>query len=173
MTSGRSRFPAQPSVDQLFETFPGRIYRPVVGEAVRILGTMGWGGSAPNIDSCSLQFEVGRTRERIEISIAARAPSPRWYAGPLLNLLAAVASPGRSPRFPLVIERGKLQIRVDGRERVFTIYTAAEAAVAMARLGELQLSIECRRSRLATIELLPLEPDALRQVTSLRPTPAG
>lgn len=72
-----------------------------------------------------------------------------------------------------MIERGKQRIRVDGRERVFTIYTAAQAAVAMARFGELQVSIECHRSRLASIALLPLEPDALRQVASFRPTPPG
>jgi hypothetical protein len=160
-------------VDQLFEAFPGRIYRPVVDEAVRILGIVGWGGSAPNINSCSLHFEVGRTRERIEISIAAHAPTRRWQADPLLHLLGAVASPGKSPRFPLLIERGKQRIRVDGRERVFTIYTAADAAVAMARFEKLQLSIECHRSRLATIALLPLEADALRQVRSNRPTPPG
>ena len=161
----------RPSVDQVFEIFPGRIYRPVVDEAVRILGIMGWGGSESNIDSVSLRFEVGRTRERIEISTAARAPSPRWHAGPLFQLLGAVASPGKSPRFPLLIERGKQRIRVDGRERVFTIYAAAEAAVAMARFGELQLTIECHRSRLATIALLPLEPEVLQRVTSLKPTP--
>lgn len=96
MTS--ARVPVRPSVDQLFETFPGRIYRPVVDDAVRILGTMGWGGSAPDINSCSLHFEVGRGRERIDISAASRAPSPRWHVGPLFNLLAAVAAPGEAPR---------------------------------------------------------------------------
>jgi len=179
------RLPFQPSVEQLFETFPGRIYRPVVDEPVRIPGTMGWGGSAPKgeardhdpgdrrpINSVSLHFEVGRGHERIEVSIATRRSTPRWDAGPLLHLVGELVGSGKSPKFPLVIERGKQRIGVDGRERVFTIYTASNAAVAMAQFGQLQLSIECRRSRLATIALLPIEPEALRQAMSLR-TPPG
>ena len=120
-----------------------------------------------------MHFEVGRGHERIEVSIATRPSTPRWHAEPLLHLVGALVGSGKSPKFPLVIERGKQRIRVDGRARVFTIYTASNAAVAMAQLDQLQLSIECHRSRLATIALLPLEPEALRQAMSLRPTPPG
>jgi hypothetical protein len=159
-------------VGELFATFPERIYRPVVDEPVRVLGTMGWGGSeAPAISSVSLHFQVGRGHERIEVSVATRGSTRRWDAAPLLHLVGELVRSGRSPGFPLVIERGKQRIRVDGQERVFTIYTASHAAVAVARFGQLQLSLQCRRSRLATIALVRLEPEALTEAMSLSPTP--
>lgn len=59
----------------------------------------------------------------------------------------------RRPRFPLVIERGKQRIPVEGRERVFTTYTAGPAAVAVAAIGDLDVMISCATSRLAKLEL--------------------
>jgi hypothetical protein len=166
------RLPVRPSVDQLFDTFPGRIYRPAAEEGVRILGTWGWGGLATDIHSLSLHYEVGRTREPIRITIAVSSTGRRRDADLLFSLLSGLldaVAVRKTPAFPLVIERGKQRIRVDGRERVFTVYTAANAAVAAVRFGELRLSVECRRSRLATLELQPLKPDALRSIASFRP----
>lgn len=161
-----ARRPARPSVDELFDVFAGRIFRPAVDGGVRILGVWGWGGSAPDISSLSLNYDVGRSREGIGITIAVGSPGPRSYARPLFSLLDAVALRD-SPTFPLVIERSKQRIRVSGRERVFTSYTAAHAAVAVARMGDFRLSISCSRARLATLQLEPLDPDAFRKIMPL------
>jgi hypothetical protein len=161
--------PVRPSVDELFETFSGRIYRPIVDGKLS-LETWGWGGSSPDVTSFDLQFVVPsarkpRSRERIVVEIGG--PSHRPYARPLFDLLGQVALEA-PPSFPLVFDRSKHRIRVDGRERVFTLYTAASAAVAVARLGEFRLQIRCQRSRLTTLVLQTVAPDELRRMPAFR-----
>jgi hypothetical protein len=155
------QLPARPTTTQVLEMFDGRLYRPVVRRKLA-LEHYGWGGSAPAITSFKFQFVAGARLEPIAVEVATPA-SRRPYAGPMFELLDEVALRS-TPRFPVIFERRKHRIAVDGRELTFTAYTAGHAAVAVAKIGGCSVQIRCRRTRLTRLQLERITPDALRRM---------
>jgi hypothetical protein len=74
----------------------------------------------------------------------------------------------RRPRFPIVIERGKQFLPVDGRSRAFTTYWAGPAAVAVANIGEVDVMIRCGTRRLRRLALEPIAQDELKRALRSR-----
>ena len=67
------------------------------------------------------------------------------------------------PRFPLVIERGRQELPIEGREHAFTTYTTGPVAVAVGTVGDLVVTIRCRKRRLPKLALGPIEASELRE----------
>jgi hypothetical protein len=148
------------SADEYLEAFGGRFYGPV---APPVVGSMhsDWGAYDGTPSSLGLvtSVAVGKRRERLVIRNSVFAESTTTFVHSLL-----FRDPTRPFRFPLLVERGRTRIPVDGRERVFTTYQYRGHAVATAEVRGLAVTVGCRVRLLAAVQLGTLEPEQLRQL---------
>lgn len=154
----------RPTADEVLAAFGGRVLAPT-GRQVVIGRSMGMGGRPPDVRNLSLTFKLGAVSERLEIDLRRREQgydrSPKWLeAEGLVPLVLSISHRPRL-RFPIVIERGRIRIPVEGRERAFATFTAGSAAVAVAAIGELDVTITCLAKRLSRLQLDRLDRDVL------------
>jgi hypothetical protein len=148
----------KPSADAFLDVFNDRFYAP---SSPSIVGAMefGWTGHDDRPDSLALLVSVGPKRERVVIR---NGVSPEREMAIVHQLL--FRDPTRPYRFPIVIERDKTRITLDGRERVFTSYSYRGQTVATAAVRGLTVTVECTTRLVQTLRLGPLEPDRFRQL---------
>ncbi len=130
-----------PTPDELFAAFDGRIYRPVGEWAVG--PSLGWGRSGDSVSSLRIQHVLGAAKESVSVEVSKHEGRPAQLVA--LQHLTFEFGLVRRPRFPIVIERGKVRIPVEGTSRMFTTYTAGSAAVATATIGDLDLMVRDAR----------------------------
>ena len=148
----------QPTLDELETAFGGNVYEPLGAIDARFAG-YGSTGEPPVLSNVKLQFVVGASQRPVHIEVA-NEPARAHRLTALSYLLFDVAA-GRAPRFPLVIERSRVTIPVDGRRRAFTVYTAARHAVACACVREVTIVIRAPSDALNELELRRVEPAEL------------
>lgn len=150
----------RPSADAYLEAFGGRFYSPV---SAPIVGSMSanWGvyDGAPSSLGLVLRLAVGRQHERFTVRNGLASDSSTAIVHELL-----FRDPTRPFRFPILIERGRTRIPVDGRERAFTTYTYRDNVIATADVRGLAVTVGCRSRLLPAVRLGALEPEQLRQL---------
>jgi hypothetical protein len=142
------------------KAFSGRVYKPVANDLVMLPG--GWGGGHDgSIDQLSLRFELGSAREPLVVEVSSKGSWDGLLSTALIQLHFELERT-RRPRFPIVIERGRQRLRIDGRNRTFTTYTAGSAAVAVGTVDGVSVLIRCRKRRLPKLALERVELAELR-----------
>jgi hypothetical protein len=154
MERGERRTRPHPIVEQFVAAFSGRMYAPLAYR-VAVLRASGASGAEQAASHIEVEFRL-RARERPVLIEASREPARHHRLTALSRLVFDVAGPPAA-RFPIVIERGKTLVRVDGRRRAFTTYTAACHAVANARVGDVDLQIRGPSGRLPELELVRMD----------------
>jgi len=149
----------RPGADEFLAAFDGRIFRPA-GDDVRIQSGGGWGASGEEVTSLSLHFLLGRSNDSVIVEVSRGS---RYQPVSALQHLVFEFAVMRRPRFPMVIERSRQAVTVEGRSCTFTAYTAGAAAVATATLGEVDVMVRCSRRRLGRLALERIEPAELRR----------
>ncbi len=155
----------QPTPEQFREAFGAQIYRPA-GAQAKVTRNSGWGGSGNGISHLSLQFLIGSREESVIIEVSNEERNRTDPVNALMHLVFEFALV-RRPRFPMLIERGKQPLPVDGRSRTFTTYTARPATVAVASIGGRGVMIRCATNRLPRLALEPITTEELKR--ALRP----
>ena len=166
-TSTLASMREKPTADEFLAAFAGRIYRPTYDDVTVGRGS-GWGASGGEVSSLSLRFGVGRRDDSVIVEVSTE-PSRVQPVQALHHLVLEFALI-RRPRFPMVIERGRAAMSVEGRKRTFVTYTAGAAAVATANLGDIEVTIRCPRRRLVTLALERIQPAELRRALRRTPT---
>jgi hypothetical protein len=154
----------EPTRDEVIEAFGDQIYRPADATA-RLVCQKGWGRSGDDISSITLHFLHGSETEPVIVEVSKE----RFRADPVTALqhLLFDISLGQ-PRFPIVIERGNQPVPIDGRTRMFTVYTTGAAAVGVATVEDVEVMVRCSRSRFASLALVPITPADLNHAFSRR-----
>jgi hypothetical protein len=111
--------------------------------------------------SVRIEYLLGTNEEPVVVEVSTRG-SRTQPLDALMHLTLETAV-RRRPRFPIVIERGKARIAVDGRKRVFTTYTCGQAAVAVASLGDLDVMIRCPAKRFSALSLEAIDAADLKK----------
>ena len=135
------------------------MYRPVARRYEIRKDGMGWGSNRDGLHSLSLEYLLGATGESVIVE-SARDPLHEHVA---LTHLVFEYSVLRRPRFPLLIERERASLLVDGRARQFRVYSAGAAAVATGAVEDVQLMIRCSRRRLSRLTLVRVDDAELRE----------
>jgi hypothetical protein len=101
----------------------------------------GFGGGPDSPGSIGLRFRVGRLRRFVEVETNARGGIllAELSHGP--NLLSSARQ--RRMRYPLVIERTQLKVRVGGRSRVFKGLAIRDIAAVTALVDGVVVSVRC------------------------------
>lgn len=150
-----------PTAQRFLEAFEGRIYKPLAKD-VGIARGHGWGGGNDgSIDHLSLRFELGRSKESVVADVSSN-PHRGSISMILIHLLWELEQVAK-PRFPLLIERGRQKIPIEGREHAFTTYTTGPVAVAVGTVDDLVVTMRCRKRRLPKLALGLIEASELRE----------
>jgi hypothetical protein len=107
---------------------------------------------------------VGSRRDRIVMNTSLYPDSPRGIVHDLLFHHDPYA-----PRFPLVVERTKTRIPIEGRERIFTSCSFNTAPRRRRRYAGATSRWSARTRLLSTVRLGLLEPDRFREMMREKP----
>jgi hypothetical protein len=146
----------RPSADAFLEAFDGRFFGPVSPPIVGSLHS-DWGAHDGQPSSLTLLLSVGHPAERVAVTNALWPTSARTIVHDLL--FRDVIRPFH---FPVVVERGKTRISVDGRERVFTTFNYRDDLVATAAIRGLHVAVRCGRRAVHKLQLGVQEPEQFR-----------
>jgi hypothetical protein len=110
-----------------------------LSEGPRVCGSS---GQAEGPSSITLRFRVGRLRRRVEVETDGRGwiGSVNEWSNPS-NVLNSARQ--RRMRYPLVIERTRLKVRVGGRPRVFKGFAIRDIAAVTALVDGVVVSVRC------------------------------
>jgi hypothetical protein len=150
----------RPSADEYMEAFDGRFYGPTSPPAIGWMHS-DWGAYDGEPSSLGLvtSLAVGKQHESL---VVRNSLSPESTTGIVHQLL--FRDPTRPFRFPLLVEKGRARIPVDGRERVFTAYSHRGHTVAAADVRGVAITVTCRSRVLPAVRLARLELEQLRQM---------
>jgi hypothetical protein len=142
------------------EAFDGRFYGPASPPVIASMHS-DWGAYDGEPSSLGLvtSVAVGKRHERL---LVRNSLSPESATGIVHQLL--FRDPTRPFRFPLLVEKGRTRIPVDGRQRVFTAYSYRGHTVATADVRGLAITVSCRSRVLPAIRLARLELEQLEQM---------
>jgi hypothetical protein len=150
----------RPSADAYLEAFGGRFYSVVAPPVVEAMHA-DWGTYDGTPSSLGLMVALAMRGRHERLAVRNRV-SPESATAIVHDLL--FRDPTRPFQFPLLVERGRTRIPVDGRERVFTTYTYRGHAIATADVRGLTVTVGCRSRLLPTLRLGTLEPEQLKQL---------
>jgi hypothetical protein len=156
--------PQGPSIGAVQEAFAGYVYRPVARRYEIRKNGVGWSGRDDQLSSLSLQYLLGANRESVIVEVS----QDPWHMDSALIHLVFEFSLVRRPRFPMVIERSKATVHVEGLSHRFMAHTAGMAAVAIGAVDARHLMIRCSTRRLARLALVRLDPAELKAVLRSR-----
>jgi hypothetical protein len=145
--------------------FAGRVVAPQAEEERLWITGSSHSGDDPSGLTISLRDSTRSKSVEVETRLDDAAQSAPTL---LFHLLFLEVTRVRKPRFPyeIRIEREQRKLLLDGRRRVFTVYTCGQWAVATARLRGEYVRVSALAKEIDNVQLQTLDVAALTRLTS-------